>query len=605
MRSVITKTAAIVLAVWVCGVAVPVHAQSDVEITMSLDRGTIGMNETATLTISVSCTGQQQLPEPKLPPLPQFQIFSAGSSTNLEIVNGAMSYSVTYNYLLSPTKEGTFPIRPATILVNSKRYESNELSITVTKSGAAIQGPGLKESLTSQGDAKDLFLVAEVDKKTAYVDEQVTLRVKFYRGIRLLSTPNYEPPQTPGFWTNDIPPQKQYYQTVNGRDYLVNEIRTALFPTKPGKLEIGPARVTAAVPDRSQRRTRDPFSFFDDVLQQGRNVEVASRGLTVDVRPLPAEGKTDIFSGGVGSYRISASVDKTDVVVNEAISLTVKISGRGNVKSIPEPALPEMDGFRVEEVSTDHKVSNVEDEIGGTKTFEYLLIPRLPGSHTIKPIILNYFDPGVAQYRSTSTDPIELTIRQGDMAVGAEIPYNMVSGQTINLKETDIRFIKPQDGRLARRGRILLTSPAFIIAATLPLLVVFGGLIDVRRRQRLMNDIGYARQRRAGAEAKKRLKQAEEYLHAEDDGRFYAEISAVIYQLIADKLNLSAHGLTSDAVRGLLAEKAIAEELLSETLQVLAEADFGRFAGGAGAGNARGALFDRARRVATQLLEVL
>jgi hypothetical protein len=329
----------------VCLSAVPVCGQDEIEIELSLDRNKIGMNETATLTVIVTGSGQQQLPEPKLPPLPQFQIFSAGSSTSLQIINGVMSSSVKYNYILSPKKEGTFPIRSATMLVNGKRYVSNELNITIVKTAEDASGPGTGDKLDGDGKAKDMFLTAEVDKKTAYVDEQVTLYVRFHKAIKTLSSPDYFPPQTPGFWTNDIPPQKQYYQVINGRRYLVNELRTALFPTKPGNLSISPARVTVTVPDRSRRRSRDPFSFFDGVFEQGKRVELKSKPLTVKVKPLPLEGKTDNFSGGVGSYRISATVDKTEVEVNEAITLTVKISGRGNVKSIPEPSLPTMDGF--------------------------------------------------------------------------------------------------------------------------------------------------------------------------------------------------------------------------------------------------------------------
>lgn len=576
-------------------------AQDEITISMSLDRNVIALGDAANLTLTIETEGQQQVPEPKLPPLPQFEIFSSGSSTNFQMINGVVSYSMTFSYKLFPKKEGTFPIRSATLVYNGKRYVSNELSLKVVASGTDATGPSTEEASDSEGKAKDLFLAAEVDKKSAYVDEQVTLRVKFYRAIKVLSTPEYAPPQTPDFWTNDIPPQKQYYETINGRDYLVNEIRTALFPTKPGELTVSPARVTVTVPDRSRRRSRDPFSLFDGLFQQGKQVEVSSNPLTVTVKPLPLEGKTAQFSGGVGTYNISAAVDKISVEVNEAITLTVKISGRGNVKSIPEPALPEMDGFRVEKASSDYRMSNLEEELGGTKTFEYLLIPRLPGTHTVDPIVLNYFDPRKSRYIEAKTSPITLTVQQGEAVAGRDIPYNMVTGQTINLTETDIRFIKMDNGRLTATGGLLLTSPIFLIVMTLPLLVVLGGMIDVSRKRRLANDIGYARQRRAASEAKRRLRLAEKYLRGSDDTAFYAELSAVVYQLIADKLNLSAHGLTSDSVRDLLLTRHISDGLLDETLFVLNQADFGRFAGGAGTEIGKREFFERAKKTIASL----
>ncbi len=585
----------------------PVAAQDDVSINLSLDRNTVGLDETTILSVTMSGAGRQQLPDPKLPPLPQFEIYSAGSSTNLQIINGAMTYGQTYNYILSPKKEGTFPIRSAWVVVDGKRYESNELSIKVLASGAEAAGSADKEAVDGEGEAKDLFLTAEVDKKNPYVDEQVTLIIKFSRrrGIKLLSTPDYVPPQTPGFWTNEIGPQKQYYQTINGTDYLVAEIKTALFPTKPGKPTIDRAQVTATVPDRRRRRSRDPFSLFDDIFQQGRNVIVKSKPITVNVRPLPVEGKTEQFSGGVGSYKISAAVDKREVEVNEAITLTVKISGRGNIKSIPEPSLPELADFRVEESSSDFKITDLDGELGGSKTFEYILIPRLPGLHTVDPITLNYFDPGRKKYLTAKTNSITLSVKQGELAAGPEIPYNMVSGQTINLRETDIRFIRTGDGNLVRRGRLILTSPIFLAMTALPLVALLGGMVDVHRRRRLTGDIAYARLRRANAIAKKRLKKAEKLMPSDDKTAFYAEISGVILQYIADKFNCSAHGLTSDGVEELLRQKSIDDDLRRETLALLQQADFGRFAGATEPVEDRRDLFERVRKVFVGLEEAI
>lgn len=591
--------AIIVLALTAAGLA-----QNDISIQISLDRYAISMGENATLTVSIMAPGQKQLPAPNLPPLEQFDVFPAGTSSNLQIMNGAVSYSQSYNFILSPKQEGTFPIRPASVVINGKRYESNEVSLKVAKAGAPSGSPG-KSAMDESGSARDLFLTAEVDKKTACVDEQITLRVKYFSGIKTLSVPNYNPPSTPDFWSSEIPPQKQYYQTVNGRDYMVIEVNAALFPTKPGRLTIGQARITATVPDRSQTRSRDPYDFFGDIFQQGKNIEITSQPLAVDIKPLPDEGKPAAFSGGVGNYKISAEVDKTDAEVNQAITLTVKISGRGNVKSIPEPTLPRLDDFRVEKSNSDQKVANVGDQVGGTKTYDYVLIPRLPGRHTIDPITLNYFDPERKAYASVHTEPIALNIKQGELASSGEIPYNMVSGQTINLKETDIRFIKPSHGPWRRVGGILLTSPGFLTVAIIPALAVLGGLVDVRRRRRLEGDVAYARLRKANAVAKKRLKKAEELLTGSDSVAFYAELSGVVLQFVADKFNLSALGLTSEQVDELLRQKNVTETLCGAVQDVLKEADFGRFAGAAGDLTAKQQLYERARQVVIGLEEAL
>lgn len=579
-------------------------AQKSIALHQALDRQEITPSETATLTITVEAPNQKQLPAPTLPPLEQFDIYPAGTAQNLQIINGAISYTQSYTFVLNPKREGVFPIRPSWVVIDGTRYESNSLTLKVAKA-AGVSGQVGREGDDGSGNARDLFLTAEVDKKTAYVDEQVTLRIKFFRGVKLLSSPDYAPPQTPDFWAADSASQTQYYQTVNGRDYLVNEIRTALFPTKPGQLTVSPARVTATVPERSRRRSRDPFSMFDDIFQQGKSVEVSSRPLTIDVKPLPTEGKDSLFLGGVGNYKISALVDKTEAEVNEAVTLTIKISGRGNVKSIPEPALPQLSDFRVEKSASNIKAATIGEEVGGAKSFDYLLIPRLPGKQTIPPIILSYFDPETKSYQKVQTEPIVLLVEPSELASGTEIPYNMVTGQTLELNDKDIRFIKTDNSGWRRASGMVLTSPIFLTAMIVPTIAVFGGLVDVRRRRRLQGDLAYARKSRATSVARKRLKKAEELLSGVDHTAFYAELSGALLQYIADKTNRSAQGLISDQVDEVLRERKIAETLRTEALEVLKAADFGRFAGVAGESAERKALFEQARKTLDGLEDAL
>jgi len=588
--------------------ATAVAAQDSISVSISLNRDVISMNEQAILTLTVTAMGQRDLPQPQLPPLPLFEVNSVGSSTNFAMVNGAVTYSRTYSFALAPKQEGIYPIRSAWVVVNGRRYESNQLSIRIVKSSSSVATPTptpTQSSDNSGTSAADMFLTAEIDKRNPYVDEQVVLKIKFFRGIQLMGSPDYTPPSTSGFWTSDIAPQKQYYQTVNGRNYLVTEIPTALFPTQPGTLTIGEAQISAVVPERTQKRSQDPFSVFDDFFQQGRRVTVKSRPVTIGVKPLPSNGKPDQFTGCVGDYKITADVDKTEVEANEAVTLDIKVSGQGNVRSIPEPTLPKLDGFRVEKSTSDFKLAPMGNDLGGTKTFEYVLIPRLPGRQTIGPISLSYFDPARRKYQTISTVPIELSIRPGQLATGAEIPYNMVSGQSIDLKQNDIRFIKTGKTHLIPKGRILLTSPLFLILAVIPLIALAAGIVDVRRRNRLSGDIRYARLRRAKAVARKRLRKAEKLLLGDDHIAFYAEVSAMILDYVADKFNLSPHGLTTDRVDELLREKNVEETLRNDTLAVLKEADFGRFAGAAQEADMRQNLFEKARAVIIELEEAV
>ncbi|MCK5127470.1 MAG: protein BatD [candidate division Zixibacteria bacterium] len=582
------------------------YANDDISISISLDRDKVGQEENATLTVVVETRIQQGLPKPKLPPTPQFDVYSIGTSSQMLQDGSGIKKIFTYKYALSPKKTGTFPLRSAWLVYNNKRYESNHLQLHVVKNAREASGPLAEISVDGKSKQKELFLVTETNKKTAYVNEQVVFTRKFFimSRIRAYSPPNYWPLSAPDFWISDSTQEKQYRQVINGYEYWVREQSYALFATKPGKLTINSIRLAIAVAQKSKRHQRDPFSLIEDLLVEVKKVTVKSQPITVQVKSLPKKGRPAKFSGAIGQYRLTAGVDRTNVEVNESITLMVKISGTGNIKSIPEPTLPDMDGFRFEKSSTNFKQLNIGKDLGGTKTFEYLLLPRISGTQTIKPLTLNFFDPVKGKYRSTQSKPIILNVNQGELSADTEIPYNPVSGQTINLKETDIRFIKTSGSTLIPSGSIALKSPVFLAVVGLPILVLIGGFIDVRRKRKLAGNVAYARLRKAKSIAQKRLKLAEEYLVKNDDA-FYAEVSGVIYQFIADKLNHSAQGLTSEAVDELLEECNASVDLRSDIKNVLREADFGRFAGSGEGESGKQDLYNRAESIISNLEETL
>lgn len=582
------------------------YADDDISVKMSLDRDKIGLEEVATLSIEITSGSQRELPKPSLPPLTRFDVYSLGTSMQIVQDNSGMKVVYSYNYALSPKKTGKFPIGASWIVFNGKRYESNSLQIEIVGSAREASGPLGNMAIDEKGKSKELFVVTEVDKKKAYVDEQVTLTMKFFQMARvnLMSQPTMSQLSAPDFWINDISTSKPYRQILNGNEYNVIEKQWALYPTKPGKLKIDAIRITTTVPDRSSRRRRDPFSLLDNMFAPGKNVTVKSQPLTVTVDPLPIAGKPKDFSGAVGKYNIFAMADRQNVEVNESITLKVEITGQGNVKSIPEPKLPDLDGIRFEKSSSDFKQSGSGATLGGTKTFEYLLLPRVPGKQTIEPLTLSYFDPVKKQYKTSKTKPITLNVKQGEVTAASDIPYNPVTGQTINLNETDIRHIKTTGTHLEKAGSLTITSPVFLAFVGVPLLALIGGFIDVRRKKKLAGDVAYARLRRAKSVAHKRLKKAETLMNSDDDG-FYAELSGVIYQFVADKLNQSAQGLTSEAVMEMLSAKGASEDLKTEVKEVLQDADFGRFAGTGSTNGNKQDLYRRAETIISELEETL
>ncbi len=551
--------------------------RADIQIDVSLDRDTIGMDEQATLQVTVSGS-VQSLPDPRMPTLPMFEVYSQGRSSNLSITNGVISSSVTYRYLIIPQKPGTFPIDNIYIIYKNHRYKGNRVELTVIKSGTATPKNLEEKARSANGKTRDYFMEAVVDKTNPYVNEQVTFTLKFYTAVRYFSSPELSEPSFTGFWTEVLGNKAPYNQRINNRTYRVIERKYAVFPTQTGKLTIGRATIRATVATRGGM-SRDPFdALFGNVIGRGQEIAVHSQPVTVNVRPLPEAGKPKHFTGTIGRYSISAVANKRTVDVNQPVSVSIKITGVGNIKSVAEPLIPDLDDFRVYRESSDEKMSKVNDKLGGTKTFEEVFIPKRPGKLTIPALEFNYFDPSTGKYRVLHTRPITLKVTKPEgYAASPDVPYARPE-LSVSPNTQELRYIKTKLDDLHPVGALLIASPTYIIINALPVLML-AGMIAVRvRRERLAGDVAYARSRQASRLARKRLSKARSLAKTETAEQFFAEISLALTAFVADKLNMSPYGLTSDRLQELLRERGADEALVADLKTLLQQADFARFA---------------------------
>lgn len=560
-------------------VGIEAFADDNITITMQVSPDTIGLTDQATLVVTIS-GNRQSYPTPSLPNLSVFEYYSQGTSTNISIVNGEIQSSLRYQYLLAPKRKGTFVIKPAVIVIDQKRYESNEVILTVLEQGVATPQSVQDQARNDQGDNRDVFMVASVDKEKIYVNEQVTLSIKFYNAVRLYSQPSYTAPQTTDFWAEVLEPQKTYYETINGRRYKAVEINTALFPTRSGELTIGPARIDVTVAGRRDSQRNNPFSlesFFD----RGEPMTVRSRPLTVEVMPLPAEGKPADYSGTVGNFTIRSTADKLSTEVNQPITVTYKISGTGNIKTIAEPKIEDLKDFRVYRASTSEKISKIDNVVGGTKIFEEVFIPKKAGKLTIPSVSLSFFDPKGKRYRTITTDSITVNVKQAENMEYAEVPYQAVPGRVINPEAKDIRYIKSDPGKLEGEKALILFSPRYLALNSLPVIILAGVIVMRKRREKLAVDIGYARSRSARKMAQKRLGKARKLRESGRPDEFYAELRQAVISYVADKTNRSPYGFTSDMLLELLQEKGAGEEILGDLRELFRRADFAQYSSGA------------------------
>jgi hypothetical protein len=557
----------------------------------SVDKTEVGLDDQITLTISVS-GNVKSIPQPRLPSLEGFTVYSAGRSQNFTYSGGKIASSVTFNYILVPRKAGKFTIGSAEIVLDGKTYKTDPINITVAagEKPEATPTPSPKESAQkTELQGKDLFIETVVDKKKAYVNEQITLTFRFYQGVRLFNNPEYIPPSLTGFWAEDLPPRKQYYKVINGRQYYVQELKTALFPTAAGKQTIGKAELKCTVEDLDRFLTKDPFRMLDrdlmSLFRQGKPQVLKSKPINIEVLPLPEMGKPENFAGTVGNFKLKVNMDREEVQVGEPITLKMKINGAGNVKSVGKPTLPELNDFRIYDSGSSEDISKDNYLVQGVKTYEMVLIPKKTGKYNIPPLEFSFFDPKTKSYKTLRSDPILITALPGAQSSPTEMAQ--LSQQEIGQAIKDIRYIKLSTSQLKNQEKHLYKNPLFLFFQLIPLLAFAISWRYQKHQEKLNSDVRYARLKRAHKLAKKRLGEAKKLISTDLKAQnlwrpkeFYSEVAKAMIGYVGDKLNLPAYGLTKDRIELELSSKGIEKEKIDNLLKLLDSCDYARFAPG-------------------------
>jgi hypothetical protein len=530
-------------------------AQGAVEFRAAVDQTSVPVGGRLRLTLSCSGAGVS-LPQPKLPALDAFRIVSSGSSQSISIVNGKMSATVEYTYVLVAVREGAQTIPPAEITIAGQVYRTQPIAVQVLPAGtAAPNAPATASPPQNQPDNPDLFIDTITDKQTAFIGEQVTLSLRFFQGVNLFDQPRYRLPAASGFWSEPMAPQTQSRQTVNGRQYLVTELKIALFGTSAGLQTVGAAELEI-----------NDFFVGHQILN--------SRPLTIEVKPLPAGQPAD-FAGAVGRYQVSAWLQPAEVRAHEPATLFFKVSGQGNIQNAPEPAWNLPAGIRAYDAKSSSKTQSPGYILQGEKIFEKLLVPEQAGDLAIGPLSLSYFDPQDGQYHRATSEALTLHVlpgaaeppATGTPAAGAAAPV-----------PRDIRHIKPAPASLASASPPAYRQAWFWLLWVVPALALAAGLLVQRRRSRLARDPHLARLLRSQRMAARRLKRARAHIEAGAAVAGCSAIAEALAKYIGDKANRPAAGLTLPAILDILAERGAGEDLCARFAGCWERCDQGRFA---------------------------
>ncbi len=510
-------------------------------------------------------------------------------STSMQIINGQVSGSLSFTYVLQAEEIGDYKINSASVQYEGKKYTTSTINIKVIKgTGSPSQPKRNDRGISEEELAKNVFIRATVDKNSALIGEQITLTYKLYFKTNIESPSFSKLPSYNGFWAEELEqptnlrPQVEMYKGERYQSVVIK--RAALFPTKTGRLTISPLELNVPIIIRRRRSGNDIFDdFFNDSFF-GRNEKIdytaKSNSVIANINSLPANAP-ESFSGAVGKFNFNASIDKNEVEQNDAVTIKINVSGQGNIAllDIPEIKLPP--GFEKYDPKTSESIVK-ENVISGRKSVEYLIVPRVSGQKAIDPIEFSYFDISRKRYITLRSPEFNLNISRAEGIVDA--PVAGLSKEEVKLLSQDIRFIKISSFDFSRTGEFALIKSWFWFATVIPLIVLLSVLEIKRRQDKLYGNVKLLKFQKAEKLAKQRLKVAKKALDTSNLSKFYEELSSAVFGYLEDKLSIQKSEMSLEKAVEELNKNGIETELVDVLKSTVEKCDFARFAPSSGTG---------------------
>lgn len=519
---------------------------------------------------------------------------SRSQQSSTQIINGKVSSSrsITYTYILMAVSEGTFNIPAASIEVDGKKIFSNPLTIKVlpkdkedansnqSQGNSGISSRNQKSS--GRITDKDLFVLATASKTKVHEQEAILVTYKAYTTVDLRQLLGKMPDQQ-GFYVQEVelPTQKTFkLEHYKGRNYNTVVYRQyVLFPQKSGKLEI-PAVTFDAVVAQRVAVSDDPFeAFFNGGGYVEVNKKIVAPKLVINVDPLPS--KPEGFSGGVGTFSLKSDISTTELKANEAVTIKLTISGTGNMKLVSAPEVKFPHDFEIYDPKIEDNYELTANGLSGTKTIEYLAIPRHAGNFTVPAIEFKYFDIASEKYKTLTTEAYELKVAKGDgSASSQQVIADFTNKENVKVLGTDILFIKTGDTALRQKGNYFFGTTAYYLWYIIPFLL-FIVFVVIYRKQAVENaNVAKVKTKKANKVATKRMKLAGKLLSENKVNEFYDEVLKALWGYISDKLNIPVSKLSRDNIEAELSCHGVSEDLIKEFISALSECEFARYAPG-------------------------
>lgn len=527
---------------------------------------------------------------------------ATSSQSSFQMINGrtSQSSSIIYSFVLMGSAPGTYTIGSASVQVDGKSVKSKPVQIKVVPASSAPSGasPGSASGANSNGgrqrvpstsspansrdiSSKDLFMTATASRTNVHEQEAILVTYKIYTLVDLVQMDG-KLPTLDGFQIQEIPlPRTKEFdiEQYNGRNYrTVVWSQYLVFPQKTGKLTIPAITYEGVVVARN--RSIDPFEAFFNGSSGYTEIKkkITTPSIVINVSPL--SNKPADFSGAVGSFTLSSDISSTEVDANEAVTLKLTLKGSGNMKLISTPTVNFPKDFETYDAKVADNFSISRTGLAGTKTFEYLAVPRHAGTYEIPPVSFVYFDTSSRTYKTLITDPYTVKVNKGKGGSGHNVSNYSGQQQDVQQLNQDIRFIKKGDADFHRRDDVFFGTWRYWMAYIIPLLFFLLLVAFGRKRMKANANVALSRGRKANKVALRRLKQAKKLLDDHAKESFYEEVLRALWGYVGDKFNMTQESLNKENIEQSLASRGVPEEYIKQFMQVLDECEFARYAPG-------------------------
>lgn len=547
----------------------PLHAQDpDAFVArMSVDNPTPLMTERVTLSLKLEYRGSSlNLVNPRydlaVPDFgDHFKVLKQGRNNAMDFSFGGAMKVYEYVFILQPLKDGPFTFKGGAIVFNNRRYDAEPLDIKVLPASTPPE----------QATRENIFIDATLSRPKPWKGESTVITYKLYSRYELLQQTEDNPPTFDGFSSTNLSRNQEKrvrVERVGNQDYYTLELyRAELYPLRGGTQVIPPyqAKMIAAVP--TGRKIRDFWGTRDEIRRQP--VALQSPEVRIPVRELPAGAPND-FNGAVGRFQLDADLSGTETAAGEPLTLRLRIHGDGNLKLIGEPKLDLPPAFEAYEPQIKSS--------GGSKTYEYLIIPGKPGTFTLEPFSFSYFDTRQGDYVRRATPEWEITVKPGSGVPLSGGPIAAGGKESVEKLGQDIRYLQaelPPKGGVEEK--LFACAPYWALWA-LPFVLAPGLWFAGRKRRAAMADVAGRRTRGARRMAEKRLKKARTLAASGERKAFYDELVHALWAYLGDRFGLEAGNLNREGIRATLLERGVPQEAVERCIALLDRSEMALYA---------------------------